>query len=188
VPITIIENADWIVHSIFLAIFCYDPRAIRAACIHVDGNGHPENMGTHEQLRFSSPSMRLSHLSHIILKVAFKEPFSVSSSLDKLVSYFGSKLVSQFLLGAVARCMLFSPQAGTISDGPEQASTVPCDSDGAQRTELPIRHPPVPGRRRTGDPLLLPLPAAGAGHGRVGSRRTQRARKELQNGMGWNGM
>jgi hypothetical protein len=43
-------------------------------------------------------------------------------------THFGSKLVSQFLLGAVARCMLSSPQAGTISDGPEQASTVPCDS------------------------------------------------------------
>jgi len=43
-------------------------------------------------------------------------------------THFGSKLVSQFLLGAVARRMLSSPQAGAISDGPEQASTVPCDS------------------------------------------------------------
>lgn len=34
----------------------------------------PENVGTHEQLRFPSPSMRLSHLSHITLKAAFKEP------------------------------------------------------------------------------------------------------------------
>jgi hypothetical protein len=34
-------------------------------------------MGTHEQLRLSSPSMRLSHLSHIILKVAFKEPITL---------------------------------------------------------------------------------------------------------------
>jgi len=41
VSITVIENADWIVLSIFLAIFCYDPRAIRAACIHVHGDGHP---------------------------------------------------------------------------------------------------------------------------------------------------
>jgi len=41
VSITVIENADWIVLSIFLAIFCYDPRAIRAACIHVNGDGHP---------------------------------------------------------------------------------------------------------------------------------------------------
>jgi len=128
VPITVIENTDWIVLAIFLAIFCYDPGAIRATCIHVNRDGHPENMGAHEQFRFSPPSMRFSHLSHVALKISFKEPFSVSSSLDKLISHFRSKLVSQFLLGAVAGWLLSSPQACAVSNGPKQASAVPCDS------------------------------------------------------------
>ncbi|OEL25348.1 Transcription factor bHLH128 [Dichanthelium oligosanthes] len=41
VSITVIENAYWIVLAIFLAIFRYDPGAIGAACIHVNGDGHP---------------------------------------------------------------------------------------------------------------------------------------------------
>jgi hypothetical protein len=41
VPIAVIENADWIVLAIFLAIFRYDPGAIGAACIHVNRDGHP---------------------------------------------------------------------------------------------------------------------------------------------------
>jgi hypothetical protein len=41
VPITVIENADWIVPAIFLAIFRYDPGAIGAARVHVNGDGHP---------------------------------------------------------------------------------------------------------------------------------------------------
>jgi len=34
----------------------------------------PENMGAHEQFRFSSPSMRFSHLSHVALEISFEEP------------------------------------------------------------------------------------------------------------------
>lgn len=180
-PVAVVENADWIVLSVFLAVFRYDPWAVGAARIHVDGDGHPENVGTHEQLRFPSPSMRLSHLSHITLKAAFKEPFGVSSSLDELISYFGSELVGQFLLGAVAGRMLSSPQAGAVGDGPEQASTVPCDSDGAQGAELPIRHPPVQGAggdRR----LLLPLPLPGVEAG----GRSEHGRRSCK--MGWDGM
>lgn len=70
-PVTVIENADWIVLAIFLAIFRYDSGAIRAACIHVNGDGHPENMGAHEQFGFSSPSMWFSHLFHVALEIAF---------------------------------------------------------------------------------------------------------------------
>lgn len=31
-------------------------------------------MGAHEQLRFTSPNMRLSHLHHIVVKITLKEP------------------------------------------------------------------------------------------------------------------
>lgn len=41
VPITVIENTDWIVLAIFLTIFRYDPGAIGAASIHVNSDGHP---------------------------------------------------------------------------------------------------------------------------------------------------
>ena len=43
-------------------------------------------------------------------------------------THFRSKLVSQFLLGAVAGWLLSSPQACAVSNGPKQASAVPCDS------------------------------------------------------------
>lgn len=51
-------------------------------------------------------------------------------------THFSSKLVSQFLLGAVAGWVLSSPQAGAVSNGPEQASAVPCDSWNVKAASL----------------------------------------------------
>lgn len=146
----------------------------------MDGDGHPKDMGAHEQLRFSSPGMRLPHLVHIALEIAFEKPFSISSSLDELICNLCSKLVGEFLLDAVARRLLASPYAGAIGDGPEQAPPVPCNSDGSQRRrELAVRHPPCRRRRSVGPLPCPPLPGQGW---EAGGRNKQSRNGEREGG------
>uniref|UniRef100_A0A7C9ASY0 Uncharacterized protein n=1 Tax=Opuntia streptacantha TaxID=393608 RepID=A0A7C9ASY0_OPUST len=81
-------------------------------------------MRGHKKLGFSSPNMRLSHVTNISVKLIFQIPFSIFASFNKLLNYLLSEFISKFFLTTLIWRWLPFPATCTMGHGPKQTSAI----------------------------------------------------------------